>query len=139
MRRRFSGKVKQFLKTNINFWTNEVSFYMDGVSFVHNFNPMRTASTTGMASVWRKKGEGLMLTGKGSKDLPGGRRVHVMVAIAYGKGVILAKPYEKMNGPFLRTLSKITSTFALPGLVLNALENVYLLWTTTLLKAARSL
>ena len=41
-----------------------------------------------------------MLIGKGSKDLAGGRRVDVMVAIAHGKGVILAEPYEKMNGNF---------------------------------------
>ena len=65
---------------------DEVSFYVDGVSFMHKFNPMRTATTTGMARVWQKKGEGLMLTGKGSKYLPGGHRVHVMVAIAHGKG-----------------------------------------------------
>jgi transposase len=72
LRRRFCRKVKKFMKQNASFWTNEVSFYMDGVSFIHKFNPMRTATTTGMARVWRKKGEGLILTGKGSKDLPGG-------------------------------------------------------------------
>ena len=77
-----------------------MSFYIDGVSFIHKFNPMRAATTTGMARVWRKKGGGLMLTGKGSKDLAGGRRVHVMVVIAHGKGVIHAEPYEKMNGIF---------------------------------------
>ena len=93
--RRFCRKAKRFSKLNEDFWTNEVSFYLDGVSFIHKFNPMRTATTTGMARVWRKKGEGLMLTGKGSKDLPDRRRVHVMVAIAHGKGVILAEPYEK--------------------------------------------
>jgi hypothetical protein len=59
-----------------------------------------------MARVWRKKGEGLILTGKGSKDLPGGRRVHVMVAIAHGKGVILAKPHEKMNRKFFANFIK---------------------------------
>lgn len=106
LRRRFCRKVKKFRKLNEHFWTNEVSFYMDGVSFIHKFNPMRTATTTGMARVWRKKGEGLMLTGKGSKDLPAGRRVHVMVAIAHGKGVILAVPYEKMNGNFFANFIK---------------------------------
>ena len=30
-----------------------------------------------------------------AKDLPGGRRLHVLVAIAYGKEVILTVPYEK--------------------------------------------
>ena len=81
-------------------------FFIDGVSFVHKFNPMTNAITTGMARVWRKKGEGLILTGKGSKDLPGGRRVHVMVAFAHGKGVILAEPYGKMNGKFFANFIK---------------------------------
>jgi len=44
-----------------------------------------------------KKGEGLKFTAKGSKDLAGGRRLHLIVAIAYGKGVILKEAYEKMN------------------------------------------
>ena len=79
-----------------------MSFYMDGVSFVHKFNPLRTATTPGMARIWWKKGEGLFLTGKGSKDLPGSRRVHV----AHGKGVIVAKPYEKMNGKFFAQFIK---------------------------------
>ena len=100
LRRRFCRKVKRFRQINEHFWMNEVSFYIDGVSFIHKFNPMRAATTTGMARVWRKKGEGLMLTGKGSKDLAGGRRVHVMVAIAHGKGVIIAELYKKMNGNF---------------------------------------
>ena len=50
--------------------------------------------------VWRKKSEGLQLTSKGSKELAGGKRLHVMVAIAYGKGVVLKEPYEKLNGTF---------------------------------------
>ena len=49
--------------------------------------------STRHAQVWRKKSEGLEITTKGSKELPGGRRVHVMVAIAYGKGVVLRVPY----------------------------------------------
>ena len=36
--------------------------------------------------VWRKRGEGLSLTTKGSKDLAGGKRLHLLVAIAHGKG-----------------------------------------------------
>ena len=47
-----------------------------------------------------KKGEGLIITTKGSKDLAGGKRLHVMVAIAYNKGVIHCEPYDKMNGKF---------------------------------------
>ncbi len=74
---------------------------------------MRTATTTGMARVWRQKGEGLIYTGKGSKELAGGRRVHVMVAIAYGKGVILAKPNETMTGKFFADFIKTTLIHAL--------------------------
>ena len=106
LRQRFCRKVKKLVAQYAHFWTNEVSFYMDGVSFVHKFNPMRNATTTGVARVWLKKREGLILTGKGSKDLPGGRRVHLMVAIAHGKGVILAEPYEKMNGKFFANFIK---------------------------------
>ena len=47
------------------------------------------------ALVWRKKGEGLIITAKGSKDLVAGKRLHVMVAIACNKGVILCKPHDK--------------------------------------------
>ena len=32
--------------------------------------------------------------------MAGGRRLHVLVAIAYKKGVILAVPYGNMNGTF---------------------------------------
>ena len=79
-----------------DFWMNEVSFYIDGVSFLHKFNTMRNATTAGMARVWCKRGEAVILTRKGSKNLPGGYTVHVMVAIAQGKGIILAEPYKKL-------------------------------------------
>ncbi len=50
--------------------------------------------------VWRKKGEGLAITTKGSKDLGGGKRLDLIVAISYGKGVIFTEPYEKMTADF---------------------------------------
>ena len=53
------------------------------------------------ARVWRRRGEGLIITAKGSKDEAGGKRLHVIFAIAYNKGVILCEPYDKMNGMFL--------------------------------------
>ena len=40
------------------------------------------------------------MTGRGSKELAGGKRLHLIVAIAYGKGVVLKVPYEKMSGGF---------------------------------------
>ena len=71
-------------RTNPGFWTNEVGFYLDGVSFVYKHNPLAGAVSP-KARVWRKKSEGLKITAKGSKDLAGGKRLHMMVAIAYGK------------------------------------------------------
>lgn len=117
MRRKFGRKMQQRMRKNKKFWTKEVSFFIDGVSFIHKYNPLRTAMTTGNARVWRKKGEGLVHTGAGSKELAGGRRVHVMVAVAFGKGVILAVPYVKMDGPYFAKFIKdnFNLTFARAG------------------------
>ena len=52
--------------------------------------------------MWRRKSEGLQITGKGSKDLAGGKRLHIIVSIAYGKGVILKEPYKKLQDIVLR-------------------------------------
>ena len=99
IRKNFGHKIKKELKRNSNFWKNEVAFYLDGVSFVHKYNPMSNAASSN-SKVWRKRGEGLKFTAKGSKELPGGRRVHALVAVSYGKGVILNEPYTKMDGQF---------------------------------------
>ena len=48
--------------------------------------------------VYRKASEGLEYTTTGSKALAGGRRVHVLVAISYNGGIVLAEQYEKMTG-----------------------------------------
>ena len=48
------------------------------------------------AGIWRKKSEGLR-TSKGSKELPAGKRLHFLVAIAFNRGVVLAKEYEHMS------------------------------------------
>ena len=87
IRKNFGHKIKKELKRNSNFWKNEVAFYLDGESFVHKYNPMSNAASSN-SKVWRKRGEGLKFTAKGSKELPGGRRVHALVAVSYGKGVI---------------------------------------------------
>ena len=99
LRVRFARKMKRVAAENPQFWANEVAFYLDAVSFVHKYNPQSGANVN-KSRIWRQKGEGLKFTTKGSKDLPGGRRLHVLVAIAYGKGVILTVPYEKMHGSF---------------------------------------
>lgn len=99
LRIRFARKMKRVVAQNPHFWTHEVGFYLDAVSFVHKYNPQSGANIN-RSRVWRQKSEGLKVTTKGSKDLAGGRRLHVLAAIAYKKGVILAVPYENMNGTF---------------------------------------
>lgn len=99
LRLQYARKMIRYGKTNPNFWANEVAFYLDGVSFVYKTNPM-SAAMAPKARVWRRKSEGLQVTSKGPKDLAGGKRLHLIVAIAYGKGVILKEPYEKLNGNF---------------------------------------
>ena len=49
--------------------------------------------------------------------MAGDRRVHVMVAITYRKGIILAIPYQKMNGPYFASFIKdhFNITFAKAG------------------------
>ena len=86
--------MKCKVRQNPDFWTNEVAFFLDGVSFIHKYNPQSGASCS-KARVWRRKEEGVKFTSKAPKNLAGGRRLHVLVAIAYGKGVILKVPYEK--------------------------------------------
>lgn len=95
---------RKFARSRLNdcradYWTKDVAFYLDGVSFVFKGNPMSDAVKPNNR-IWRKKSEGLTFTTKGSKDLAGGKRLHLIVVISYGKGVILAEPYEKMTADF---------------------------------------
>ena len=53
------------------------------------------------------------ITVKGSKELAGGRRLHLMIAIGFVLGVILRDPYDKMNGGFFCKLSERTFQFTL--------------------------
>ena len=95
-RRKFAKEMK--MKT-CEYWTKDVAFYRDGVSFIYKRNPMSDALKA-KNRVWRKRSEGLIFTTKGSKDLAGGKRLHLIVAIAHGKGVICAEEYKKMTGDY---------------------------------------
>ena len=57
------------------------------------------------------------MTSKGSKDLAGGRRLHLMVAVAFGKGVVLKVPYVHMNGNYFAQFVRdhFNITFARAG------------------------
>ena len=116
VRLQFARKMKQELIRNPDFWKNEVSFYLDWVSFVHKYSP-KSGAASNRAKVWRKREEGFQLTTKGCKDLAGGRCLHVIVAIAYGKRVILKVPYKKMTGEFFATFIRehFNLTFAKAG------------------------
>lgn len=113
---RYARHMKAVLKRHPDFYSSHIAFYLDGVSFVHKYNPLKDACQT-KSRVWRKPGEGLHITAKGSKDLAGGRRLHLIVAIAAGKGIILNEAYEKMNGEFFASFIRqyFNITFAKAG------------------------
>ena len=99
-RRKYARKA---LKLNSTYWTKDVALYLDGFSFIRKGNPLNEAVSP-RSRVWRKANEGLSLTSKGSKNLAGGKRVHVMVAMATRKGVILAEVSKKMSGHYFSNL-----------------------------------
>ena len=86
-----------------DFWTKEIAFYLDGVSFVHKYNPADQARAP-KGRIWRKDDEGLAFgcTAKGSHCGTGGRVAKFMVAITYREGVILCEQYDNLKGPILR-------------------------------------
>ena len=68
------------------FQLKDVSFYLDGVSFVYKLYPKGEIRAYGSREQ-RKEGEGLRITAKGKK------------AIAYGKGVMICEQFlGKKNG-----------------------------------------
>jgi len=81
------------LKFDSEFWTKQITFYLDGVSFSHKYNPYAEARAVS-SMAWRKPGEGLDITTKGRKEGSGGRLANFYVAIAYGKGVVLCSQYH---------------------------------------------
>ena len=85
-----------------NVWTDQVSCYLDATAFAHKTNPLDQACAP-KGRTWRKKSEGLTI-GCTSRDekkgQAGGGVLKLMVAITYGEGVIICKPYEKMSGSY---------------------------------------
>ena len=84
-------------KREQSFWEEHIAFYFDGAGFQHKINPYEH-ETSCRSKVWRRNDEGLHsdCTAKGSKV--GCRQSKFFVAISYGRGVILAEHYEKLNG-----------------------------------------
>lgn len=88
------------VKRPLSFWQTGIAFYLDGVGWGHKTNPSDHARTL-RTRTWRKKKEGCVrgCTAKGKKEGVGGRMVHFMVAIAWGKGIVKAIPYDgPING-----------------------------------------
>ena len=73
--------------------------YLDGVSFVYKSNPYKEAASA-HGKVYRRNNEGLMITGRGTKNLAGGKRIHFLVGISSGCGVVLLEEYTKMDGHY---------------------------------------
>ena len=71
--------------------------WMELHGFAHKTNPLDQARAL-KGRIWRKKSERLTFgcTGKGHKEGTGGRVLKFMVAISYGKGVTVCKPYENV-------------------------------------------
>lgn len=75
-----------------NFWTDNITFYFDGVGFAHRTNPYAEARAVS-SMAWRKPGEGLNITTKGRKEGSAGKMANFFVAIAHGSGVVCCKQY----------------------------------------------
>lgn len=93
--------ARKMAKRPASFWCDDVSFYLDAVSFAHKNNPLDQAKAP-RSRVYRKKSEGLKLgcTSKGKKEGTGGNYAKFIVGITHGKGVVLCQRYEKMTGRF---------------------------------------
>ena len=74
------------------FWTRNISFYLDGKGFQYKTNPLDTAKAP-QAREWRTVKQSLDYgcVAKGSKE--GTRNANFMVAISFVKGVVLCEQY----------------------------------------------
>lgn len=90
---KFSRKI---LKKNLllQFWTEGIAMYLDGVGFEYKSNPFDHAKNLG-AREWRLRKEGLayQCTSKGAKE--GKKYVKFMVGISHGAGVVLCQPLDR--------------------------------------------
>ncbi len=98
-RLKFARECKIVLQDEPALFHEVIAFYLDGVSFVYKARPM-TQALVPKGKVWRKRSEGLKITAKGSKNMAGGKRLHLLVAIAYNRGVVYVEEYTKMNGVY---------------------------------------
>lgn len=98
-RTRFAKMMKSSYRKDV--WSKEITFYLDGKSFVHKTNPFSSARNP-RGRIWRKRNEGTErgCTAKGSKSGTGGKNVHLIVCISHGHGVCAVEKYDKMDGQY---------------------------------------
>jgi hypothetical protein len=97
--------AKEMLKTEPGFFTKSVSFFLDCASFLYKRNPLDEASAP-RGRVWMRKSERLRLSGKARNIGVGGKLLHLAVAISFGRGVVLCRPYEKLTGAVFASIVK---------------------------------
>ena len=95
--------AREALKKEDDYWTKEIAFYLDGVSFVYKGNPLSDVIKP-KGRIWRKRSEGLQLSTKGSKELAGGKPLHLLVAISYGMALSAQNHTKKCQGHILQGL-----------------------------------
>ena len=95
-RMKFARGIKREYTSSL--WTEQVAFYLDGVSFVHKYKPADQARST-QGRIWRKPEEGLIVgcTAKGSHCGSGGRMAKFMVAISYRERDGLCVQNDKLD------------------------------------------
>lgn len=105
LRRKFAKTAKTF---GDNLWTAKVSMYYDGVTFYHKLHPYDDVIAP-QSLVWRKRGEGLLMSAKGKKEGNNGPGAKFFVGISYNKGVIMCDQWDstvKFNGINYNTFVK---------------------------------
>ena len=90
--------ARRCLKLPAEHWQKDIAFYLDGVGFAHKMDPAGEARMVS-SMTWRKASEGILITTKGRKEGSGGKMANFFVAIAHGKGPVMAKHHEwKITG-----------------------------------------
>ena len=81
------------------FWGDDVLLYLDGITLIHKSNPYREA-VSAQGKVYRQKNKGLKIASRGSKNLPGRKRIHFLVGISAGFCLSLIEENTKMEGHY---------------------------------------
>ena len=107
---KFARQVLQ--RSPAELWTPEVCFYLYGVNFWHNSNPVMQAKTP-QGKIWRRRNEGLSFgyVAKGAHTGSGGRVIKLFVAISYSKGVIFSSEYDKCDGDYFADFIEFPKMF----------------------------